>query len=89
MTIQELSSVHEVHQNMVAQWKKQLVDGAEQVCEKDGKDRGAKAAEKKLNDVYRQIGQLQVENYFLKRSTNNYTGRSRRCRAEPPDAFDQ
>ena len=77
-TIQDLSLAHEVHPNMIAQWKKQLVDGAEQVFEKEGKDRDAEAAEKKLDELFRQIGQLQVENDFLKKKYKQLYG------TEPP-----
>ena len=80
-TIQELSTTHAVHPNMIAQWKKQLLDSAEQVFEKEGKDKDAEAAEKKQDELYRQIGLLQVENEFLKKSTGNCTGRIRPCRA--------
>jgi transposase-like protein len=80
-TIQELATAYGLHPNMMTLWKKQLLVSAEHVFEKTGKDKGAKEAEKKLDELFKQIGELQVENEFLEKNTNNYTGPSRSCRA--------
>lgn len=37
-TLQELSVTYEVHPNMIAQWKKELVDNAETIFEKKRKE---------------------------------------------------
>ena len=76
-TLQELAIAYGVHPNMIALWKRQLLDSADQVFEKTGKDKGAESAEKKQDELFNQIGQLQVENEFLKKSTGNCTGPSR------------
>ena len=88
-TIQELATTYGVHPNMITLWKKQLLESAEQVFEKSGKDKDAEAASKKQDELFKQIGQLQVENEFLKKSTDNCTGPSRNCRARSSGAFDQ
>ena len=66
-TLQELAIAYGVHPNMIALWKRQLLDSAEQVFEKAGKDKDAEATEKKQDELFKQIGQLQVENEFLKK----------------------
>jgi len=88
-TLQELATAYAVHPNMIALWKKQLLESAEQVFENSGKDKDAEAAEKKQDELFKQIGQLQVENEFLKKSTDNCTGPSRSCRTRSSRAHDQ
>lgn len=80
-TIQEIATAYSVHPNLVGQWKKQLLESAGKLFEKEGKDKEAEAAERKQDELFKQIGQLQVENEFLKKSTDNCTGPSRSCRA--------
>jgi transposase-like protein len=73
-TLQELGSTYGVHPNMIALWKKQLLESAELVFEKTGKDKEAESAEKKQDDLYKQIGQLQVENDYLKKKYKQLYG---------------
>lgn len=51
----------------MSQWKKQLLESAGKLFEKEGKDKAAEAAERKEDELFKQIGQLQVENEFLKK----------------------
>jgi transposase-like protein len=73
-TLQELATAYGVHPNMIALWKKQLLESAEQVFERSGKDKDAEAAEKKQDELFKQIGQLQVENEFLKKKYRQLYG---------------
>ena len=63
-TVQELSSRYGVHPNMVAQWKRQAIEGmAESFRSKSG--RGDALSEEHVKELHAKIGQLTVERDFL------------------------
>jgi transposase len=66
-TIAELASELGVHPNQIYNWKKQLLDGAASVFEGGGSAVEGRASEAQVDVLYRQIGQLKVENDFLAR----------------------
>ena len=64
-TLAELAKKYDVHPNMITAWKKELMERAGELFEKGGKaksDSGVNA-----DELYKQIGQLKVENDFLAR----------------------
>jgi transposase-like protein len=64
-TTAQLSSRFGVHPTMISAWKRQLLDGAAELFDKNQASR--KQIEGQLDELYRQIGQLKVENDFLAR----------------------
>jgi transposase len=54
---------------MVSTWKRQMLDGAADIFDKNHKSR--KQAEAQTDELYRQIGQLKVENDFLARKLSS------------------
>jgi transposase-like protein len=73
-TVQEISQKYEVHPNQVTIWKKQLIDNATSAFDKGGDDKELEESEKKQDELYSQIGQLKVENDFLKKKYKQLYG---------------
>ena len=64
-TIAQIASRFGVHPNMVSAWKRQMLEGAAGIFDKNHKHQKKSQAE--TNELYRQIGKLKVENDFLSR----------------------
>ena len=63
-TIQEIGKKYEIHPNQISTWKSQFLANATSVFEKGL----TKTDDEKEKDaLFKQVGQLQIENDFLKK----------------------
>ena len=67
-TIQELAAKFEVHPQQITDWKRHFIDNSGVAFERAGsEDSRSSEHEKLVEQLYAQIGQLKVENDFLKK----------------------
>lgn len=73
MPLHELANKHDIHPNVISNWKREFIQKAASVF--DGENRsGSSADEKELEKLYAQIGKLKVENDFLKKVSTMLKG---------------
>jgi transposase len=72
-TVAEIAAKHSLHPNLVTQWKRAAIEGMASVFEKGGGET-AQQDEALTGELYKQIGQLKVENDFLARGLGRLAG---------------
>ena len=72
-TMAELSSEFEVNANMIAKWKKQLLQNLPDLFGKPLKP-GEDQSDKEKDELYKEIGKLKVEIEFLKKKHKQIFG---------------
>ncbi len=75
-TIQELAIKYEVAPNQVSLWKKQLLEGAAEIFERPNKKKPEViAAEKARDEILKTVGEMKIENDFLKKKYRQLYGK--------------
>jgi transposase-like protein len=64
-TIAQLASDHQLHPNLIHNWKKQLLAAAPGIFDSAATSTAATDNQTQIDELYRQIGQLKVERDFL------------------------
>jgi len=75
MTLQELAQKYDVAPGQISQWKKQLVEGAGELFERPNKkQKRERETEEERDHLLKTVGQLTVENEFLKKKYRQVYG---------------
>jgi transposase len=64
-TLAELSKKYELHVNQITQWKREFIDNSDLAF---GGDKDSKDVEAERDILLRKVGELQMDNDFLKKS---------------------
>ena len=74
-TTQELSAQYEVSAGQISQWKRQLLEGAEELFERPNKKKKREQeTEEERDRLLKTVGKLTVENDFLKKKYRDLYG---------------
>lgn len=65
-TANEIASAHEIHPTQLSQWKKELIDGAEQLFSNRRAKKEEEHEQEKVR-LYEEIGRLKMEVEWLKK----------------------
>ena len=71
LTANEIASEFGIHVSQVHRWKKEAIDQLPYIFDKKKSARQANDVEKEKDLLYRQIGKLQVEVEWLKKTTGH------------------
>lgn len=70
-TLPELAIKYELHPTQITEWKKLLVSNSDQIFNKGNPIKDQVQQEKDMDELYKQIGQLKVENDWLKKKSES------------------
>ena len=70
-TISQLSSEHEIHPNLIRDWKRQLLEDGPRVFATNG-ERKQKEQEAQEAELYEQIGRLKMELEWLRKKVARF-----------------
>lgn len=68
-TVAELAKKYEIHRSLLTRWKKEALEGLPDIFSSK-KQRRKTDTDNLINELYQQIGQLKVENDWLKKKVD-------------------
>ena len=71
-TVSELASQHSVHPTLIHQWKRRVLDGAEELFADGRQARTRDDTAKREAELYQQIGRLKMELEWLKKKADQF-----------------
>lgn len=71
-SLAELSKKYEVHPNQISKWKQEFLEKSSSVFDSQGEEEQNDQPE--VDKLYAKIGELQLENDFLKKSLKKISG---------------
>lgn len=74
--LETLSKKYALHPNQITLWKKQFKEEASKVFETEAQSSTIKEKEALISELYRQIGELKIDNDWLKKSFNDTNERA-------------
>jgi len=74
-TLSELAAKYNIHPNQISEWKKQLLSSSAGVFETGRKGYPAPDSEVEKDELYKAIGQLKMENDWLKKKSDQLFGK--------------
>ena len=72
-TISQIASDYDLHPNQISAWKKQLLESSATVFDPSAPAKD-ESEEKLKDELFKQIGQLRVENEWLKKKSAQFLG---------------
>jgi transposase len=75
-TMAELAQKFELHPNQISLWKKQALHGFSHLFDHGNIPDSSPQLEKEKDELYKQIGQLKVENDWLKKKSEQLYGKN-------------
>ena len=82
-TVQAIAAKHEVHPNQVGTWKRQAVEGLDEVFARGGSP-GPSEHEATIRDLHAKVGELTMERDFLSLLKQVWVGNGRSSRPPQP-----